>query len=54
MMSDSARMNTWLHKEVLRKVAANGGNIPKERGLKISNIKQRDECPHCFVISNVA
>ena len=30
MMSDSARMNTWLHKEVLRKVAANGGNIPKE------------------------
>ncbi|MBI5826026.1 MAG: DUF3597 domain-containing protein [Chloroflexi bacterium] len=30
MMSDSARMNTWLHKEVLRKVAANGGNIPKD------------------------
>jgi hypothetical protein len=30
MMSDSAKMNTWLHKEVLRKIAANGGNIPKE------------------------
>lgn len=30
MMSDSARMNTWLHKEVLRKIAANGGNIPKD------------------------
>lgn len=29
-MSDSARMNTWLHKEVLRQIAANGGNIPKE------------------------
>ena len=29
-MSDSARMNTWLHKEVLRKIAANGGNIPKD------------------------
>ena len=25
----SAEMNTWLHKEVLRRVAANGGNIPK-------------------------
>jgi hypothetical protein len=30
MMGDSARMNTWLHKEVLRQIAANGGNIPKE------------------------
>ena len=30
LMSDSAKMNTWLHKEVLRKIAANGGNIPKE------------------------
>ncbi len=30
MMGDSAKMNTWLHKEVLKKIAANGGNIPKE------------------------
>ena len=30
MMSDSARMNTWLHKTVLAKIAQNGGNIPKE------------------------
>lgn len=30
MMSDSARMNVWLHKEVLRKIAENGGNIPKD------------------------
>jgi hypothetical protein len=30
VMSDSARMNTWLHKEVLRKIAENGGNIPRE------------------------
>jgi Domain of unknown function (DUF3597) len=30
VMSDSARMNTWLHKTVLRKIAENGGNIPQE------------------------
>ncbi len=30
MMGDSARMNTWLHKTVLQKIAENGGNIPKE------------------------
>lgn len=30
MMGDSAKMNTWLHKEVLRQIAKNGGNIPKE------------------------
>ena len=30
MMKDSAAMNTWLHKVVLRKLAENGGNIPKE------------------------
>ncbi len=29
-MSDSARMNVWLHKTVLQKIAQNGGNIPKE------------------------
>lgn len=29
-MSDSAQMNMWLHKTVLRKLAENGGNIPKE------------------------
>ena len=29
-MSDSAQMNTWLHKTVLQKIAENGGNIPKE------------------------
>lgn len=28
-MKDSAKMNTWLHKEVLRRIAANGGNIPQ-------------------------
>jgi Domain of unknown function (DUF3597) len=30
VMGDSARMNTWLHKTVLRKIAENGGNIPHE------------------------
>jgi len=29
-MGDSAQMNTWLHKAVLRKLAENGGNVPKE------------------------
>ena len=29
-MSDSARMNVWLHKTVLNKIAQNGGNVPKE------------------------
>ncbi|NJC94734.1 MAG: oxidoreductase [Anaerolineales bacterium] len=29
-MKDSAKMNTWLHKTVLKKIAENGGNIPKE------------------------
>lgn len=30
LMGDSAKMNTWLHKTVLQKIADNGGNIPKE------------------------
>jgi hypothetical protein len=30
VMSDSARMNTWLHKTVLKKIAENGGNIPQD------------------------
>jgi hypothetical protein len=29
-MGDSAQMNMWLHKTVLRKLAENGGNVPKE------------------------
>ncbi len=28
LMSDSASMNIWLHKEVLKRIAANGGNVP--------------------------
>ena len=28
LMEDSASMNLWLHKEVLRRVAANGGKVP--------------------------
>jgi len=28
--NDSASMNIWLHKEVLRKLAANGGKVPQE------------------------
>jgi hypothetical protein len=28
-MSDSARMNIWLHKTLLQKIAENGGNIPQ-------------------------
>jgi hypothetical protein len=30
LMGDSAKMNIWLHKTVLARVAANGGNVPKE------------------------
>jgi hypothetical protein len=30
MGGDHSAMNTWLHKTVLRKIAENGGNIPKE------------------------
>ena len=30
MGGDSAKMNVWLHKTVLAKIAENGGNIPKE------------------------
>ncbi|HSQ68842.1 MAG TPA: DUF3597 domain-containing protein [Steroidobacteraceae bacterium] len=30
LMTESAKMNVWLHKTVLRKIAENGGNIPKE------------------------
>jgi Domain of unknown function (DUF3597) len=29
-MNDSASMNIWLHKEVLRKLAANGGKVPAD------------------------
>jgi hypothetical protein len=29
-MNDSASMNIWLHKEVLRKLAENGGKVPQE------------------------
>ena len=29
-MGDSAQMNMWLHKAVLKKLAENGGNIPAD------------------------
>jgi len=29
-MGDSAKMNIWLHKTVLARIAANGGNVPKD------------------------
>ena len=28
--NDTVKMNTWLHKEVMRKLAANGGRVPDE------------------------
>jgi Domain of unknown function (DUF3597) len=28
--SDSAKMNIWLHKEVIRKISENGGKVPQE------------------------
>jgi hypothetical protein len=30
LMGDSAKMNIWLHKTVLARIAENGGNVPKE------------------------
>ncbi len=30
LMSDSAQMNMWLHKKVLERIAANGGNVPAD------------------------
>lgn len=30
LMGDSAQMNMWLHKTVLARIAANGGNVPAE------------------------
>jgi Domain of unknown function (DUF3597) len=29
-MDDTAAMNVWLHKEVMLKLAENGGNVPNE------------------------
>jgi len=29
-MGESVKMNTWLHKTVLQKLAENGGNVPME------------------------
>lgn len=30
LMGDSATMNMWLHKTVLARIAANGGNVPQD------------------------
>jgi hypothetical protein len=30
LMGDSAKMNMWLHKAVLARVAANGGKVPQD------------------------
>jgi hypothetical protein len=30
LTKDSAKMNMWLHKAVLARIAENGGNVPKE------------------------
>ena len=29
-MSDSAAMNVWLHKQIMQKIAANGGKLPSD------------------------
>jgi hypothetical protein len=29
-MGDSAKMNVWLHKTVLTRIAENGGNVPAD------------------------
>jgi Domain of unknown function (DUF3597) len=30
LMGDSAKMNMWLHKTVLARIAENGGNVPRD------------------------
>jgi hypothetical protein len=30
LMGDSAKMNVWLHKTVLQRIADNGGNVPRD------------------------
>jgi Domain of unknown function (DUF3597) len=30
LMKESAKMNVWLHKTVLARIAANGGNVPND------------------------
>lgn len=30
LMDDSAKMNMWLHKSVLARIATHGGNVPRE------------------------
>lgn len=30
LMADSAQMNMWLHKTVLKRIADNGGNVPAD------------------------
>ena len=30
LMGDSAKMNVWLHKTVLARIAENGGNVPED------------------------
>ena len=34
-MNDSAKMNIWLHKQVMNKLAANGGKVPADLGTRI-------------------
>ena len=29
-MDDSAKMNIWLHKQVMKKLAENGGKVPDD------------------------
>jgi hypothetical protein len=29
-MTDTSSMNTWLHKQVMNKLAEHGGNVPSE------------------------
>jgi len=29
-MNDSAKMNIWLHKQIMEKLAANGGKVPDD------------------------
>ena len=50
-MADSAHMNMWLHKTVLAKLAANGGNIPAIYCRKSYKIRLITKAQHAFHVS---
>ena len=45
-MGDSASMNVWLHKQVMTKLAANGGKVPDDLKGLISRHARQQRATH--------